>query len=287
MSLKRILPWWSKMAGKIVLSRLPAGYRVWERVGLFVHGAMDRPDYAWRVVTGHLAQAGWPDLAGRVVVELGPGDSLATALIGRTLGAREIWLVDAGPFARMDLAPYVRLAAFLRGHGLHPPDVASLGSVDRMLDACGARYETTGLAAMRKIPSQHVDLVFSQAVLEHIRLQEFDPLLVEMRRVLKTDGIASHQVDLKDHLASSLNHLRFSEAVWESPFMTRSGFYTNRLRLKAIVERFQSAGFVTEVSGVRRWPAVPLSRRALADPFRGLPDDELTVSQFDVIARPA
>lgn len=287
MSLKKMVPWWTKMAGKIVLSRMPADYRVWERVGLFVHGAMDRPDYAWRVVSEHVARAGWKDLQGRVVVELGPGDSLATAVIAKALGAREVWLVDAGAFARTDLAPYVRLAAALREKGLTPPAVESFTSVDEMLRACGARYETTGLEGIRLIPDHHADLVFSQAVLEHIRLKEFDPLLGEMRRVLKADGIASHQVDLKDHLASSLNHLRFSDGLWESEFMARSGFYTNRLRMGDIVARFTAAGFSTRIEGVRRWPEVPLGRRAMAPAFRALPEDELTVSQFDVIARPS
>jgi SAM-dependent methyltransferase len=239
------------------------------------------------VVSEHVTRAGWPDLAHRVVLELGPGDSLATAVIARALGAKEVWLIDAGAFARTEMAPYIRLAAFLRERGLNPPAVASFTRVEQMLEACGARYETTGLEALRRLPDAHVDLVFSQAVLEHIRLHEFDALVSEMRRVLMPGGVASHQVDLKDHLAASLNHLRFSDAVWESPFMARSGFYTNRLRLASIVERFEAAGFETQVDGVRRWPAVPLPRRVLASPFRALPDHELTVSQFDVVARPS
>lgn len=274
------------MGGKIVLSRLPAGYRVWERLGLFVHGAMDDPGYAWRVVTEHVARAGWSDLRDRVVVELGPGDSLATALIGRALGAREIWLVDAGAFARTDLPPYIRLAGFLRSKGLAVPPVQTFKSTDEMLGACSARYLTNGLTGLAEIPSQHVDLVFSQAVLEHVRLREFPRLLTEMRRLLRPDGVASHQVDLKDHLAASLNHLRFDEQRWESEFMARSGFYTNRLRRATIVELFEAAGFTTRVDGVRRWPSVPLPRAALAPAFRDLPDEELTISQFDIVATP-
>jgi SAM-dependent methyltransferase len=286
MSLKQSLPWWSKMAGKIVLSRLPAGYRAWERVGLFVHGAMDRPEYAWRVVSEHLARAGWDDLSGRTVVELGPGDSLATAVIARTLGARMVWLVDAGAFARSDLAPYVRLAHLLRTMGFSPPEVEKFPGVAEMLEACSARYETTGLEALRRIADRSVDLVFSQAVLEHVRLREFDRLIGEMRRILTPAGVASHQVDLKDHLAAGLNHLRFSESLWESEFMARSGFYTNRLRPGAIIERFCAAGFRTRVAGIHRWPAVPIRRSALHSSFRALGDDELTISQFDVVARP-
>jgi SAM-dependent methyltransferase len=285
-SLKTLAPWWSKMGAKIVLSRLPAGYRVWERVGLFVHGAMDDPSYAWRVVSEHVARAGWKDLDGRVVVELGPGDSLATAVIARALGARETWLVDAGAFARTELAPYVALAAFLRAKGLPVPPVETFGNIGQLLDACAARYETNGLAGLSEVPSGHVDLVFSQAVLEHVRLREFAPLLREMRRILRPGGVASHQVDLKDHLATSLNHLRFTEQTWESEFMARSGFYTNRLRRQAIVELFEAEGFKIRVDGIRRWPAVPIDRRSLAPAFRDLPEEELTISQFDIVATP-
>ena len=284
--MKSAVPWWTKVAAKILLSRLPAGYRVWERLGLFVHGAMDDPAYAWRVVSEHIGRAGWSDLDGRVVVELGPGDSLATAVIARTLGARETWLVDAGRFARLELAPYVRLAQFLRSKGLTPPAIETFASVEEMLDACGARYETTGLSALSKIPTSQVHLVFSQAVLEHVRRREFAGLLQEMRRILRPDGVASHQIDLKDHLAASLNSLRFAERTWESEFMARSGFYTNRLRRAEIVERFEAAGFTTHVEGVKRWTVLPLPRTALDTAFRGMPDEELTVSQFDIVARP-
>jgi SAM-dependent methyltransferase len=253
---------------------------------LFVHGAMDRPEYAFKVVSEHLARTGWRDLNDRVVIELGPGDSLATAVIARAFGARETWLVDAGPFARMDLEPYRRLAAFLRTRGLTPPRIEEHTSIAQMLESCGAKYVTTGLAGLKEIPSGHAHLVFSQAVLEHVRLHEFAPLLHEMRRVLAPDGIASHQIDLKDHLAASLNSLRFSERLWESDFMAKSGFYTNRLRRPAIVRMFEDARFRPDVQGVRQWPAVPLPRRKLAPPFRDLADEELRVSQFDVVARP-
>jgi SAM-dependent methyltransferase len=286
MGLKAWVPWWAKMAGKMVLSRLPAGYRSWERLGLFVHGAMDRPEYAWRVMTEHLARAGWRDLEGRVVLELGPGDSLATAVIARTLGAKETWLVDAGPFATTDLQPYARLAAFLRAQGLEPPRIEKAADIAAMLGVCQARYETTGLAALRAVPDAHVDLVFSQAVLEHVRLREFPALVGEMRRIVRADGVVSHQVDLKDHLAASLNNLRFPERIWESDFVARSGFYTNRLRCRTIDEAFANAGFDTAIAGIKRWPAVPMPRRRLAPPFRDLPDSELSISQFDIVARP-
>lgn len=286
MTLKTLVPWWGKLAAKVVLSRLPAGYRVWERVGLFVHGAMDDPEYAFRVINEHVARAGWTNLEGRTVVELGPGDSLATAVIAPALGGRETWLVDAGAFARTDLALYVRLSRFLESKGLTPPPVGNAGSLLDMLAQCGAHYETGGLESLSRIPTGSVDLIFSQAVLEHVRRAEFSRLVSEMRRILRPGGVVSHQIDLKDHLAASLNNLRFSERTWESDFMARSGFYTNRLRHAEIVARFEAAGFGCRVDGIKRWDALPLRRASLDPSFQAMGDEELRISQFDIVARP-
>ena len=56
--LKRHVPWRARIVGKIALSRLPAGYGMWRALSLFRHGAMDRPDYAYSVFSGHHRAAG-------------------------------------------------------------------------------------------------------------------------------------------------------------------------------------------------------------------------------------
>jgi len=40
--------------------------------------------------------------------------------------------------------------------------------------------------------------------------------MCECKRTLKNDGLASHRVDLKDHLRGSLNNLRLRREIWES-----------------------------------------------------------------------
>ena len=52
------------------------------------------------------------------------------------------------------------------------------------------------------------------------------------------------RVDFRDHLAESLNSLRFPEPVWESGPFRNSGFYTNRLRADAFFREKLGAGFV-------------------------------------------
>lgn len=287
MSVKRWLPWWAKITAKLVLSRLGIDYRSWQRWGFFVHGAMDDPAYALQVVRSHLARVGRTDLRDAVVLELGPGDSLATAVIAPALGASSVYLVDAGDFARRETSAYVELQGYLRAQGLQPPEVSRCTSRDEMLARCRARYLTHGLDDLRRVPTGSVDLVFSQAVLEHVRLAEFDDTQREIRRLLRPAGVASHQVDLKDHLGGALNHLRFDDERWEADWMASSGFYTNRLRYSDVLASMRRAGLEPETTEIERWPSLPTAHQRLAARFRAMSDEELRVKQFDCVARVA
>ena len=287
MTLKRFAPWWAKIGAKVVLSRLDVDYSRWRRWGLFVHGQMDRPAYAVDVVLAHLARVGWTDCAGRVVVELGPGDSLATAVIARALGARHVYLVDAGDFARYEAEPYQALTRHMATRGLTPPDLRGCDSRSALLAACDATYLTTGLHGLDTIPAASADLVFSQAVLEHVRLSEFDATQRAIRRILRPTGVASHQVDLKDHLGGALNSLRFTHETWEAEWMASSGFYTNRLRMSEILASMRAAGLEPDVTAIERWRTLPTPPARLAPHFRAMPEEELAVKQFDCVARPA
>jgi len=285
--MKTLVPWQLKIAAKIALSRLPVSHRLWRRVGLFEHGAMDQPEYAYVMFRRHFDRASFPRRTGGfVALELGPGDSLFSALIARAFGAAGSYLVDVGDLALRDVEPYQAMADYLAERGLPVPDAAQFSSLDELLAACGAQYLTAGLASLRNLPDQSVDFVWSQAVLEHIRKTDFLDTMRELRRVLRDDGVCSHRVDLKDHLGGALNHLRFSERVWESEWMAGSGFYTNRIRYSEMLRLFEQAGFAVEVVSVDRWDSLPTPRARLAGGFRELPDDELCVAGFDVVLRP-
>ena len=279
------IPWWGKIGAKLVLSRLPFGYAPWQRLGLFRHGQMDTSDYAIAVFNSHADRAGLAArLRDRVILELGPGDSLATAVIAATYGARAV-LVDTGAYARFNPAPYHSLQRELESRGLRPPDLSGCTSLPAILERCAARYLTDGLASLREVESGSIDLLFSQAVLEHVRYKEFLATLHECRRVLRPGGISSHQVDLRDHLGGALNNLRFSEATWESEFFASSGFYTNRIRYSRMLELFERAGFSVECTDVQRWGALPTPRRVLSKEFAAIADEDLLVSAFDVLLR--
>jgi SAM-dependent methyltransferase len=283
-AIKRALPWFVKIPAKIVLSRLPVSLRAWQKLNLFRAGAADSPVFHFGVFHCHLAGCGIEDLQEKKVLEIGPGNGLLTALFAHTLHAEHTWLVDQEKLAQNDWATFESALEYLRRKGLNPPHISRNESLPRQLRYT---YLTEGLNSLRQIPSSSIDFLFSQAVMEHVRLAEFDELAREMRRVLKPGGVASHWIDFRDHLQYALNNLRFSEKLWESRFMARSGFYTNRIPFPAMQQRFRDAGFEVRVVLEHRWPSgLPTSQSKMAPPYRGMSPDELMVQHAHVVLNP-
>ncbi|MGH7628495.1 MAG: hypothetical protein ACREOF_03750 [Gemmatimonadales bacterium] len=279
-SFRERVPWWAKLGAKVVLSRLPFSYRRWRSIGIFRHGRMLDPTYAHAVFERHFRHVRGSVRPGFATLELGPGDSLATAFLAAAEGAGTVWLVDTGPFAEMALDPYRPLLASLGS----PAPANGVGSLGSLLAAANARYLTTGLAALRALPSDAAELIFSQAVLEHVSRDEFEPTIRELFRIQAPGGVSSHRIDLRDHLQDGLNSLRFSRERWESRLFARSGFYTNRLRASEVAEIFSCAGFRIRELVADRWPAPPLPRARLHPEFARFDDEELRVHGIDLVA---
>ena len=279
-TLKAAIPWPAKIAAKIVLSRLPLGYGLWQRLQLFRHGQMTDPSYAERVFAEHAGLI--PTPAGRlpVLLELGPGDSLLSVLLGCRSGAGHTWLVDAGKFAVDDAAFYSRAATELGVEG------GPWATMAEMLRDCRGTYLTGGVDSLRSLPGASVDFIWSQAVLEHVRRAEFAATAAELRRVLRPGGRMSHQVDFKDHLGGKLNSLRFAPETWEGRLFSESGFYTNRLRLSEVTDAFEAAGFSVEVRARASWSSLPTPRIAMDPSFQRLTDEDLLVSDAHLVMQP-
>ena len=288
MNLKTLIPWHAKIAAKLVLSRIPAAYAFWHRFDLFSHGLMDRPDYAIGVFSSHYDRTDFERKGhGFVAMEFGPGDSALSAVIAQAYGATSCYLVDAGGYATHDVGLYRHTATLLSDRALARSNLADATTFDEVLQRCHAQYLTEGLASLRTLPSQSVDFMWSQAVLEHVRRDDFLPVMKELRRILRPNGACSHTVDLKDHLGGGLNNMRISSRWWEREWMANSGFYTNRLRLSEMLDLFQQAGFKADLIGVDKWDRLPVRNSALAREFRHLTDSDLLVKEFDVLLRAA
>lgn len=282
-----LIPWWMKIGIKTVWSRLPVDYSLWKRLGLFRHGLMDNPEYVNNVFSQHWNRVEFARKGDRChAMELGCGDSLASCQIANTYKVKKYYMVDAGKFASMDIDLYKSVARQLRSKGISVTDLEGCNSVADMLKKMNAEYLTSGLASLRSIPANSVDFIWSQAVLEHVRRDEFQETMNELRRIVRQDGVVSHRVDLKDHLGGALNNLRFPKTWWESPFMASSGFYTNRIRFREMLDSMRLAGFDVTVTRVSKWDRLPTPKSKMAPEFRSMPDDDLLVKGFDVVLRP-
>lgn len=156
-----------------------------------------------------------------------------------------------------------------------------------MLERCRATYLTQGLDSLSTVPDGSIDFVWSHATLEHIRADDFPATARELRRVMAPDGLASHEIDLADHLGDALNHLRLSRRISESKIMQTSGFYSNRMRYSEILDTFRAADFDCKVVRVSRWPEIPTPRSRLAPEFSYSSEDELRINAFEVVLKPA
>ena len=281
-----LLSWRFKIFIKIIFSRIPVAYSIWRKIGLFRHGAMDDFTYPLNVFNSHLEKTGLVgNLNGKTILEIGPGDSISTAILASSFGAQTI-MVDAGSYATRDIESYRDMVNDFQNKGLiFPFDINNIHTIDELLLNCNAKYLTNGLNSLLKIESNSVDLIFSQAVLEHIRKNEFLDTMNHYYRILKKNGICSHQIDLKDHLGGSLNNLRFSEKIWESKFFSGSGFYTNRIRFSQMIKVFEKIGYKTLVTKKYSWSKLPISRNKLNTNFANLNEEDLLINLFDVILK--
>jgi SAM-dependent methyltransferase len=281
------VPWFIKIIIKLLLARFPVSNRLWRKIGIFKHGEMDNQNYAFDIFNKHYERVTFPRKDNKfVALELGPGDSLFSALVGTAHNASRTYMIDAGRFACNDTAIYHKMSLFLRDKGLSCPDIEKFDSFETFLSKCNAHYGTNGISSLKEIPDESVDFIWSEAVLEHVRKKEFFQTLCELRRILKPDGISSHRIDLQDHLGYSLNNLRFSEEFWENDVVSSSGFYTNRIRFNEMIQLFEQAGFNIHYLDKDMWPTLPIPRNKLSSQFRQLSDEELRISGFDVILTP-
>ncbi len=245
---------------------------------------MDDFSYAWEVLNKHTAVLNKKD--GWYGLELGPGDGLLSAFLSPAVGSSGLVLVDAGDFAHRDADLYRKQISQFNESipDNRLPNFPENKDVNALLDGVGGRYYSQGLESLRQLESDSFDLIYSQAVLEHIRRDEFEATMRECHRLLRKDGIMSHVVDYKDHLGGALNNMRLSSKIWERDwFASDSGFYTNRLRMSEMISICNDVGFNVESRNIRRWESMPIKRRQLAKEFQHLSDDELLVSGTHIL----
>lgn len=162
-------------------------------------------------------------LDGKIVAEIGPGDTIGLAAL----------------FQRAGAARYVAVDRFLGDVcGTFANEVYSkLGGVDM------SRVMLHRRSIEDRIPNERVDLVVSYNVIEHLR----DPLLAlsNMAAMLKPGGTMIHRIDYGphgcwQHYPDPLTFLRVPNWLWAMMGSARG--YPNRVRHSRISAHIQTLG---------------------------------------------
>lgn len=260
--------WMLKIFLKISISILPFGLDWWKRFGIFKTGNMLDMNYALSVATKHIVNKKYSKNF-KYVMEIGPGDSLYSALIAFKSGANVCYFLDHYPHAK---AGYTQVTSLLK---------------ENLIDTskCSIYYWTDGLNAFTKLHDSEIDFIWSHTVLQHIPKEELAIYISEMFRVLSPGGVMSHKIDYKDCISGGLNNLRFSNSVWESSIFRSSGFYTNRTRHNQMIKLFLSFGFEIIENNITYFDKLPISKKALSKDFSNLTESDLMVSGCHIVAR--
>ena len=278
--------WILKIISKIIISRFQLVKRIFVFLGFFKLGNMNSYEYSFKIFSLHNKEyRSLVSKSNKVLLELGPGLTVTTALLAKAYGFKEIYLVDVGYFAKTDLTFYKIITNKLSKKGIKVPDISKAKTFDEMLKLCNAKYLVNGLDSLKRIPTNSIDFVFSHSVFEHIRKKELSTTLKELNRFMKKGGIASHVIDYQDHLGGGLNNLRFNDELWELDFIANSGFYTNRIPAIEMHQLFNQYGFKTIKENFGKWPSLPISRKSLSNKFKKYTNDELINRTSSILLR--
>lgn len=213
------------------------------------------------------------------ILEIGPGSDFGASLI---LGERCKKLILADRF----------MAGWQPGYHseVYRETQRRLGRPSRLLDAlvAAASYEgiieTVSEPAFRltSIQSDAIDLVHSNAVLEHVH--PLEEAIGEFYRVTSPGGYGAHQVDFRYHrnLDLPLEHLLFTEPEYAKVLAATHCETGCQTRVKEVAEMFQKAGFDVVKIDVNMTASeaymrdfLPRLRRSTVSTYRNCAADEL------------
>jgi len=270
--------------------------------------------YCYSVWLRHLVLADERNLPAnpKVVAELGPGDSIGIGLAALFTGSEKYFALDAVPYADLtcNLAVFDELLELfsrrepIPGPSEFPelnPVLSSYEFPGGILTSGRLMYclDMRRLSAIRDairnpekpnsmisyfapwtdfyvVPEGELDMVFSQAVLEHVNDLSF--LYAALFHWLKPGGFMSHRIDFRCHeTASEWNgHWLYSDRVW-SMIRGNRPFLINREPHSTHVRLIKENGFELVCDIPTRMPSHYLLCD-FAPRFRGMTKEDRTTS---------
>lgn len=126
------------------------------------------------------------------------------------------------------------------------------------------------------IKSESIDMIYSQAVLEHV--DDLRGTYQAMHLWLKPGGYISHQIDFKCHgLADHWNgHWAFSDITWRL-MRGRRAYLLNRQPHSTHIKLLKEAGFEI-VCDEKIKLLSRIHHEQLAEPFKNMPEEDMVIS---------
>ena len=258
----------------------------------------------------------------QTVAELGPGDSLGIGLAAMLSGAKKYYALDVVEYANIDvnLKIFSELVELFRwkecipdqkefpfvkpllesyqfpSHILNDEDIGKALEPDRIESIKNAissggsigngDIEIRYFAPWddKKIIRQNsVDMIFSQAVLEHV--DELRAVYSTLYQWLKADGFMSHQIDFGSHgLSKKWNgHWGYSDFIWKL-IKGKRPYLLNREVHSIHYQLLQQTGFKI-LAEIKNFDTSGITRKQLSSRFQKISEDDLTTRNVHVIAR--
>lgn len=219
-------------------------------------------------------------LAGKSILEYGPGDIPGVAFLMYAYGASHIICVDRFPlvaWSEKNLAVIEDLLNNLPelrrqrlGECFNVPGRAESGLKSGTVD-----YRITDSGLSNAVAE--VDLVLSRAVLEHVN--DLPATFTDMYQALRPGGIAVHQVDLKSHglhRRNELDFLTWPVQLWDIMYSHKG--VQNRWRIDKYREIIADTQFEIRLlvpTARAENTTIDEVRPYLAAPFKRLSDEDL------------
>jgi len=191
----------------------------------------------------HIQKIGF-SLAGKKILELGPGSDFGPQLIFASLGAK-VTVADRF-LAPWDQHYHPQFYRMLRARWDGPAP-----ALDAVIEANGYPSEAIGQIALageqlNRVPAGSFDFVLSNAVLEHVH--DLPQVARNLALITRSPGLNMHQIDFRDHsdFSRPLEFLLLSDRAHAEIFRRRNGECGNRLRASEASLHFQAAGFAVD-----------------------------------------
>jgi SAM-dependent methyltransferase len=170
--------------------------------------------------------------------------------------------------------------------------ISGITDLNDLLKLSNIIYHAPADASDSGLYNNSVDIIFSHAVLEHIDKGSIIKIVKESKRILKSDGIFYHFIDMRDHYSSfdknitPFNFLKYSRFGWETFYCNKMN-YQNRLREKEYIDIFTgiNAEIINTCPQIDKSDIDIIKQMKINNEFVGMSYEELSVKWSSIIGK--